>query len=257
MSSFDPLLSVDRLTVTAGDNTLVNQVSFDVPRGAIVAVAGGSGSGKTTVGLSILRLLPPALLVRQGGIVFEGKNLLDFSGEDMRRIRGGRIGMVFQEPQSALDPLFTIGRQMDEVLSAHTTLSKAQRYQKALETLDEVQLPQGQRVYKSFPHQLSGGMRQRAMVALAVACGPSLVIADEPTSSLDVTLAARIMELFVRLKAKGISILLIAHDLGMISRIADDVVILKQGEVVEKGPAAKVLAGPAHEYTRALIEAAL
>ena len=194
------LLSIKDLTVAVGSKVIVDQVSFDVPQGKIVAIAGGSGSGKTTIGLSVLRLLPSALGISQGSIVFEGQNLLELPTEEMRQRRGGRIGMVFQEPLSAFDPLFTIGRQLDEVLAAHTKLSKQERYKKVLETLSEVEVPDPQRAYKSFPHQLSGGMRQRAMVAQAMVGGPSLIIAGEPTSSLDVTLQVKIMELFVRLK---------------------------------------------------------
>jgi len=249
------LLSINNLTVAVGSKMLVNQVSFDVPPGKIVAIAGGSGSGKTTIGLSILRLLSPSLRIEQGKIIFEGKDLLGFSKEDMRQCRGARIGMIFQEPLSAFDPLFTIGQQMDEVLEAHTKLSKQERFKKILETLSEVELPDPKRAYKSFPHQLSGGMRQRAMVAQAIVGGPSLVIADEPTSSLDVTLQVKIMELFRRLRQKNISILLIAHDLGMISRVADEIMVLRQGEIVEKGLTMQVINQPRHEYTRALLEA--
>jgi len=251
----DPLLSVKDLTVAVGAKVLVDQVSFDLPRGKIVAIAGGSGSGKTTIGLSILRLLPSALAIKQGSIVFENRNLLNLSNEEIRQCRGARIGMVFQEPLSAFDPLFTIGQQLDEVLSAHTQLSRQERYKKALDILSEVELPDPQRAYKSYPHQLSGGMRQRAMVAQSLVCGPSLIIADEPTSSLDVSLQIKIMELFIRLKNKGISILLIAHDLGMISHVADEVIILRQGQMVEKGLVAQVIGQPQHEYTKQLVEA--
>jgi len=221
------LLSVRNLTVAVGDRILVDQISFSVPQGKIVAVAGASGSGKTTIGLSILRLLPAALRIKQGNIVFEGQDLLDLSVEDMRQHRGARIGMVFQEPLSAFDPLFTIGQQIDEVLAAHTKLARQERYQKALETLSEVELPDPRRAYQSYPHQLSGGMRQRAMVAQAIVCGPSLIIADEPTSSLDVTLQVKIMGLFDRLRKKNISILLISHDLEMIKHLADETIVLK------------------------------
>lgn len=250
------ILSIENLTVTIGSKVLVDRVSFEVPQGKIVAIAGGSGSGKTTIGLSILRLLPSALSIKQGSIVFEGHNLLELSAEKMRQLRGARIGMVFQEPLSAFDPLFTIGQQIDEVLAAHTQLSKQERYKKVLQTLSEVELPDPQRAYKSFPHQLSGGMRQRAMVAQAMVCGPSLIIADEPTSSLDVTLQVKIMELFGRLKKKNMTFLLIAHDLGMISHVADEVIILRLGEMVEKGLVEKVIGQPQHEYTRALVMAA-
>jgi len=249
------LLSIKDLTVAVGDKGLVNQVSFDVPQGKIVAIAGGSGSGKTTIGLSILRLIPSALQIRKGSIIFEGRDLLKVSDKEMQNCRGARIGMVFQEPLSALDPLFTVGQQIDEVLVAHTALSKEERYKKILDTFAEVELSDPLRAYKSFPHQLSGGMRQRAMVAQAMVCGPSLIIADEPTSSLDVTLQIKIMELFGRLKKKNMSILLIAHDLGMISHVADEVIILRQGDIVEKGTVAKVISQPRHEYTKQLVEA--
>jgi ABC-type glutathione transport system ATPase component len=250
-----PLLSIHGLTISVEGKKLVDQVSFDVPQGKIIAIAGGSGSGKTTIGLSILRLLSPALSVREGNIIFEGQDLLALSDDKMRQCRGARIGMVFQEPLSAFDPLFTIGQQLDEVLAAHTDLSREQRYNKIIDTLSEVELSGPKQAYKSFPHQLSGGMRQRAMVAQAMVCGPSLIIADEPTSSLDVTLQVKIMELFDRLRAKNISILLIAHDLGMIARLADEVIILKQGQVVEKGMVNQVISQPQHEYTRKLVEA--
>ena len=224
----NPLLSIKNLTVAVGAKEIVHNVSFDVPQGKIVAVAGASGSGKTTIGLSILRLLPSALSITQGSIVFEGQDLLGFSCERMRQCRGARMGMVFQEPLSAFDPLFTVGAQCDEVLCAHTKLSKQERYKKVLDALTEAGLSDPKQAYKSFPHQLSGGMRQRAMVAQAMVCGPSLIIADEPTSSLDITLQVKIMGLFSRLRKKNISILLISHDLEMISHLADETILLRQ-----------------------------
>ena len=224
----NPLLSLKNLTVAVGTKEIVHNVSFDVPQGKIVAVAGASGSGKTTIGLSILRLLPSALSITQGSIVFEGQDLLGFSCERMRQCRGARMGMVFQEPLSAFDPLFTVGAQCDEVLCAHTKLSKQERYKKVLDTFAEVGLSDPKQAYKSFPHQLSGGMRQRAMVAQAMVCGPSLIIADEPTSSLDIILQVKIMGLFSRLRKKNISILLISHDLEMISHLADETILLRQ-----------------------------
>jgi len=194
----------------------------------IVVLMGVCGSGKTTVGLSILRLLASPLGIKQGSIVFEGQDLLGLSSERMRQCRGARIGMVFQEPLSAFDPLFTIGLQCDEVLVAHTKLSKQERYKKVLDALTEAGLSDPKQAYKSFPHQLSGGMRQRAMVAQAMVCGPSLIIADEPTSSLDITLQVKIMGLFSRLRKKNISILLISHDLEMIAHLADETIVLGQ-----------------------------
>ncbi len=224
----DPLLSIKNLTVAVGGKAIVNNVSFDVPQGKIVAIAGPSGSGKTTIGLSVLRLLPAALSIRQGSIVFEGQDLLGLSTESIRQCRGARIGMVFQEPLSAFDPLFTVGLQCDEVLASHTKLSKQERYKKVLDAFTEVELSDPPRAYESYPHQLSGGMRQRAMVAQAMVCGPSLIIADEPTSSLDVTLQVKIMGLFSRLKSKNISILLISHDLEMIAHLADETIVFRQ-----------------------------
>ncbi|MBF0570646.1 MAG: ABC transporter ATP-binding protein [Candidatus Omnitrophica bacterium] len=251
------LLSIENLTVAAGSKLLVDQVSFDVPKGKIVAIAGGSGSGKTTIGLSILRLLASPLSIRQGSIFFEGRNLLELSDEEIRRCRGARIGVVFQEPLSAFDPLFTIGRQLDETLVAHTKMSKQERYKKILGILSEVELSNPQRAYESYPHQLSGGMRQRAMVAQAMVCGPSLIIADEPTSSLDVTLQVKIAGILDSLKKKDVSVLLISHDLGMISHVADEVIILCQGKMVEQGPARQVIDSPRHEYTRQLVLATM
>jgi ABC-type glutathione transport system ATPase component len=224
----NPLLSIKNLTVAAGAEVIVNNVSFDVPEGKIVAIAGASGSGKTTIGLSILRLMSPGLYIRKGSIIFEGRNLLELPTQQIRQCRGARIGMVFQEPLSAFDPLFTIGQQCDEVLVAHTKLSKQERYKKVLDTFAEAGLSAPKQAYKSFPHQLSGGMRQRAMVAQAMVCGPSLIIADEPTSSLDITLQVKIMGLFSRLRKKNISILLISHDLEMVAHLADETVVLRQ-----------------------------
>jgi len=251
----DTLLSIKDLTVTVGEKKLVDQVSFEVSQGKIVAIAGGSGSGKTTIGLSILRLIPSALSIKQGSILFDGRNLLGLSAREMQICRGARIGMVFQEPLSAFDPLFTVGKQLDEALVAHTPLSKQERHKKILETFSEVELPDPLRAYQLYPYQLSGGMRQRAMVAQAIVCNPALIIADEPTSSLDVTLQVKMMDLFIRLKKKNMSILLIAHDLGMIAQMADEVIILRQGQVVEKGAVLQVINKPQHEYTKQLIEA--
>jgi len=167
------------------------------------------------------------LNIKQGSIIFEGRNLLELPTEEMRQRRGARIGMVFQEPLSAFDPLFTVGRQLDEVLAAHTKLSQQERYKKVLDALTQAELSDPPRAYKSYPHQLSGGMRQRAMVAQAMVCGPSLIIADEPTSSLDITLQIKIMQLFSRLRKKNISILLISHDLEMIAHLADETLALE------------------------------
>ena len=228
------LLSIKNLTVTVGSAKILDGASFDVAQGKIVGLVGGSGSGKTTAGLSILRLLADPLKVSSGNIIFNGQDLLVLPEPEMRWRRGAEIAMVFQEPLDAFDPLFTIGQQIDEVLAAHTQLSPLQRRQKALEVLSQVRLPEPERVFRSYPHQLSGGQRQRAMIAQAIACNPKLLIADEPTSNLDVTVQAGIMDVFRALKMqKDMSIILISHDLGMVAHVADEAVVLCEGRVVE------------------------
>ncbi len=231
MTEVSPLLSIRNLIVTVGDAKILDGVSFDVPCGKIIGLVGPSGSGKTTVGLSILRLLPEALLIQGGKIMFEGEDLLAMSQQDMRRRRGTRIAMVFQEPLDAFDPLFTIGGQIDEVLAAHTDLPPAQRRQRVLEVLSQVKLPDPGRVYRSYPHQISGGQRQRAMIAQAIACGPKLLIADEPTSNVDVVVQAGIMDVFRALKTElEMSIILITHDLDMVAHVADGTIALHKGK---------------------------
>jgi len=256
------LVRLEDITVTVGEGAgakvLVDSINLEIPELSITALVGGSGSGKTTTGLAILRLLPFALNVQKGKIFFNGKDLLEASEERMRQIRGGSIGMVFQEPLNAFNPVFTIGYQIEEVLQFHTSLNRLQRQKRILELLDLVGLPEPQRVVKDYPHQLSGGMRQRAMIAQAIAANPKLIIADEPTSNLDVTLQARIIELFKKLKDElNLSILLITHDLGMVQHMADNVAVMTQGKIVESGVTGEVLSSPKHEYTRDLMEALL
>ena len=249
------LLVVENLTVTAAGKNVVNAASLEIPFLSVTALVGGSGSGKTTTGLAILRLLPLGLAVRDGRILFAGKDVLNLTAEQMRLLRGKEIGMVFQEPLYAFNPVFSIGEQIDEVLRVHTSLNRHQRHARILELLDLVGLPDPQRTAGNYPHQLSGGMRQRAMIAQAIAAGPKLIIADEPTSNLDVTLQARIMELFRKLKDElQLSILLITHDLGMVAHVADRVAVMTEGMIVEQGMTKDVLRGPQHPYTRTLME---
>ena len=248
------IIEIKNLTVTVIDKVLVDNLSLIIPQETIVALVGGSGSGKTTTGLSILRLLPLALKVARGEIFFHGKDLLTVSETQMQKIRGKDVGMVFQDPLMAFNPVFTIGNQIEEVLITHTPLSVLKRNQRVLELLDLVGLPDPRRVIKSYPHQLSGGMRQRAMIAQAIAGDPQLIIADEPTSSLDVTLQAKIMELFRELKNKlRLSILLITHDLGMVEHVADDTAIITEGKIVESGKVSQVFKNPQNGYTKELL----
>ena len=233
---------------------IVNNVSLAVKDRSVFALVGGSGSGKSTTALSVLRLLAPGLEVKSGEIIFEGRDLLKIAAEDLRQVRGKEIAMVFQEPLYAFNPVLTIGQQIEEVFIAHTDLSKEKRTQETLRLLDIVGIKEPGRVYKSYPHQLSGGMRQRAMIAQAVALKPKLIIADEPTSSLDVTLQARIMELFLKLRDElNLSVLLITHDLGVVRHMADQVGVMKAGKIVEAGLSADVLKDPQHPYTRELL----
>lgn len=253
------LLSVKNLSVVVPekweDKDIIRDVSFDVESLDILAIVGGSGSGKTTTGLSIMRLLSSGLNVQSGEILFEERDILKFSHKQMCAIRGSGIGMIFQEPLHAFNPVFTINFQIQEVLDQHTDLSSEQKAKRILEILDLVGLKDPKRVALSYPHQLSGGMRQRAMIAQAIAANPKLIIADEPTSNLDVTLQARIMELFKKLRKElSLSIILISHDLAMVSHLADKVVVMNQGRVVEKGSKADVIEHTKHEYTKKLMK---
>jgi ABC-type dipeptide/oligopeptide/nickel transport system ATPase component len=250
------LLSINNLSVQVGQTPILRGVSLDIVQGAIVGVVGGSGSGKTTLGMSILGLLPDAMQKKGGSIHFDGQNITDFSLEQMRQLRGNEIGMIFQEPLSAFDPLFTIGQQLDETLIAHKDMSPASRREHIISTLKSVELDDSERIYKSYPHELSGGLRQRAMIAQAIICNPKLVIADEPTSSLDVTIQAKVMKLLRKLnKERGMAILLISHDLGLVGHLADEIAVMTEGKIVEQGKTAAILQKPAHHYTKSLIEA--
>jgi ABC-type dipeptide/oligopeptide/nickel transport system ATPase component len=219
-------------------------------------LVGSSGSGKTLTGLSILRLLPVGANLVGGKIIFKQQDLLQLSESRMRAIRGRNISMVFQEPLSAFNPLFTIGYQIKEVLRFHTELGRNKIEEKVLDLLKSVGIPDPKKIINDYPHQLSGGLRQRAMIAQAIAAGPELLIADEPTSNLDVTLQAQIMELFRTLKKEfNLAILLITHDLAMVSHLADRVAIIYEGKVVESGQVAAILERPRNLFTQALVEA--
>jgi oligopeptide/dipeptide ABC transporter ATP-binding protein len=255
----DPLLSIRDLSVTfatdGGRLLAVDRVSFDVPRGGTVALVGESGCGKSVTAHSILRLLPsPPARIESGEILLEGRDLLKLPEPEMRAVRGGRIGMVFQEPMTSLNPVYTVGFQIAEAIRLHRDVSRSEARKLAIEGLTRVGFPEPARRIDSYPHELSGGMRQRVLIAIALAVGPALLVADEPTTALDATVQAQILELLAKLReASGLSMLLIAHDLALVSEVADEIVVLYAGVVVERGPAREVLGAPSHPYTRALL----
>ncbi len=247
-----------RITLKSSEKpkTIVEGASLSIPEQKIVALVGGSGSGKTSLGLSLLRLLSPVLTIEKGEIIFLGENILFLPQSKMRHIRGKQISMVFQEPLNAFNPVFTIGYQIEEVLRYHTDLNPQKRKERVQELLQRVEIPEPLRVSLAYPHQLSGGMRQRAMIAMAIALSPRLIIADEPTSNLDVTLQAKIMELFQKLKKDlKVSILLITHDLGVVGHLADEVAVMSEGKIIESGLTQEITQNPRMDYTRRLMEA--
>jgi ABC-type dipeptide/oligopeptide/nickel transport system ATPase component len=256
----DDLLVIQNLSVvvSAGPDSrpILDKVNLKVPRGSIFGVVGGSGGGKSTLAACVLRLLSPALKITRGQIIFDNYDLLTFPEKEMRRRRGKSIGLVFQDPLCAFNPLFTVGYQIGEVLRAGADYhSRARRARRVIELLEIAGITEPLRVARAYPHQLSGGMRQRAMIAQAIAGEPGLLIADEPTSSLDVTTQARIMALFRKLREElNLTIMLISHDLGMVARLAGNGAVMCEGRVVETGPVKRLLESPEHEYTRQLVE---
>ncbi len=246
------LLEVRDLSVRFGTKEVVRGVNFDIAPGEKLALVGESGSGKTITALSLLRLAGDAVV--QGRAVFEGRDLLALSEREMRGVRGGDIAMIFQEPMTALNPLMTVGRQISEVLELKQALTQAQSWQAAIELIASTGIPEPARRATAFPHQLSGGQRQRAMIAMALASRPKLLLADEPTTALDVTLRGQILELLADLQRQtGMAVLLITHDLNLVRRFADRVAVMEQGVLVEQGPVAGIFQAPQHAYTRRLI----
>ena len=254
-----PLLSVRNLVTRfrtgRGNITAVNNVSFDVAAGETVAIVGESGSGKSVTALSILRLIPdPPGHIESGEILFDGKDLLKMSDAEIRAVRGDRIAMIFQEPMSSLNPSLTVGMQVGEPINLHRKLPWSQALEKARELLGMVRMSDTASRVSAYPHQFSGGMRQRAMIAMALACEPQLIIADEPTTALDVTVQAQILDLLKDLADRtGSALVLITHDLGVVARYADRVVVMYAGRVVESAPAAQLYARPRHPYTQGLM----
>jgi len=233
----------------------VDGVSFDVSKGSTVAVVGESGSGKTVTALSIMRLVPPPGKIEAGEVLLNGQNLLMIPERAMRSIRGRTISMIFQEPMTSLNPVYTVGSQIAEVIKLHQKAPRGQARDKTIEMLKLVGIASPETRIDSYPHQLSGGMRQRVMIAMALACEPELLIADEPTTALDVTIQAQILDLLRRLQEKlAMSVMLITHDLGVVAEFAQDMVVMYAGRIVEQGPVRELFRAPRHPYTEGLLK---
>jgi peptide/nickel transport system ATP-binding protein len=254
-----PLLRVENLKThfhtRDGVVRAVDGVSFEVMPGETLAIVGESGCGKSVTSMSILRLLPmPPARIADGRIEFDGRNLLELSEPEMRKVRGNAISMIFQEPMTSLNPVLTVGRQIAEALVLHRGMSSKEAMARAVEMLRKVHIPEAERRVSQYPHELSGGMRQRVMIAMALACGPRLLIADEPTTALDVTIQAQILELMRELhRETGAAIILITHDLGVVAEMAQRVVVMYAGRKVEEAPIEELFERPRHPYTRGLL----
>ena len=251
-----PLLEVENYVVEFAGHRAVDGVSLTIGEREIVGLVGESGSGKTVLSLSLLRLVPRPGLVKSGQLRWQGRDLLSLTDEEMRKVRGREIAMIFQNPQSSLNPVRTIGTQMTAVIRLHQTLDAKAAREEALRWLAVVRIADPERVYASYPHQCSGGMCQRILIAMALACKPKLLIADEPTAALDVTIAAQIMDLLLEIRERyGTAILLVSHDLGVIARMCDRIAVMYHGKIVEEADAIALYQRPQHEYTRRLLDA--
>ncbi len=255
----DPLLSLQGLRISIGKHRQewfpVSDVSFDVRPGETVGIVGESGSGKSLSCRSILRILPPGMRVTSGQLLFEGHDITEMSPSELRRLRRTSVGMVFQDPFSSLNPTYTIGSQLSEVLRVSVGMERKAARQRAIELLEHVEIEDAARRYDSYPDELSGGMRQRVMIAMAIAPGPRLLIADEATTALDVTTQAQILRLLKRLRDEsGMAILMVSHDFGVIAENCEQIVVMYGGYVVEAGPTAQVYGAPRHPYTAGLLK---
>ncbi len=253
------LLEVKDLTTAftgdSGDNISVDHVSFHVDEGEVVCVVGESGCGKSVTSLSIMGLLRRGGTVTDGSVLFDGKDLVKLSEKEMDEIRGDQMTMIFQDPLTSLNPVFTIGSQIMESIRTHMGLSKAEAKERAISILEKVGMPDARGIMKKYPHTLSGGMRQRAMIAMALCCNPRLLIADEPTTALDVTIQAQIMSLLRELqKETKMAMILITHDIGLVAQMADRVVVMYAGQIVEEAPVKELFQNPKHPYTKALLD---
>ena len=260
MSTSEKILEVKNLVTSfstdGGVLRAVDDVSFNLFKGKTLGIVGESGCGKSVTSLSIMRLIPsPPGKIASGEILYKGNSLLALSPSEMRKIRGNEISMIFQEPMTSLNPVFTIGNQICEAISLHQkSLSKKEVREKAIESLRLVGIPSPEKRIDDYPHQLSGGMRQRVMIAMALSCNPQILIADEPTTALDVTIQAQILDLLRGLKEKtGLSMILITHDLGVVAEVCDDVVVMYAGKVAEQGTVREIFKNPKHPYTRGLL----
>jgi oligopeptide/dipeptide ABC transporter ATP-binding protein len=234
----------------------VDGVTFGLQEGETLGIVGESGSGKSVTALSVMRLIasPPGKILEGSQIIFDGENVLDLAGDELHELRGGKISMIFQDPMTSLNPVFTVGFQISEVVKTHLKLSGKAAEARTLEMMERVRIPDARRRLKSFPHEFSGGMRQRVMIAIALACNPQLLIADEPTTALDVTIQAQILDLMKALSAEfHTAVMLITHDLGVVAGMCDRVVVMYAGNIVEEAPTRQLFAQPAHPYTKALL----
>jgi oligopeptide/dipeptide ABC transporter ATP-binding protein len=238
----------------AGTIKAADDVSFDIEPGSTLALVGESGSGKSVTSLSIMRLVQPPGKITTGKIVFNGRDLLELSDEEMRRLRGREIAMIFQDPMTSLNPVYTVGDQIAEAIELHEHVSRKQAWANVVEMMTRVKIPDAERRARDYPHQLSGGMRQRVMIAMALSCKPKLLIADEPTTALDVTIQAEILELLKGLRDDfELSMLLITHDLGVVAETADRVAVMYAGRIVEEAPVRQIFSNPRHPYTEGLL----
>ena len=255
----DKILEVKNLQISfrtsGGMLKAVRDISFDLERGKTLAIVGESGSGKSVTSKAILGILAGNSVVEGGEILYDGKDLLRINEDDMYKLRGDKISMIFQDPLTSLNPVFTVGSQITESIRVHLHLPKDEATKRAVGLLEKVGMPDPQGVMKKYPHTLSGGMRQRAMIAMALCCNPRLLIADEPTTALDVTIQAQIMALLKRLQEEtGMSMILITHDIGLVANMADRVLVMYAGQIIEQAKASELFKSPRHPYTRALLE---
>ena len=253
-----PVLQVKNLHTSvftdAGEVKAVNGISYNLDAGKVLGIVGESGSGKSVSAYSVLRILTDTGRVTEGEVLFKGENILNYSEQQMQKFRGSRISIIFQDPMTCLNPTFSIGSQLREAIRIHTDRTKEQIQARALEMLQLVGVNEPEKRLKQYPHELSGGMRQRVMIAMALACEPDILIADEPTTALDVTIQAQILELMQDLQKKlGMAIIMITHDLGVIADMCDEIIVMYGGKVCERGTADEIFYNPCHEYTKGLI----